>query len=348
MIRKIVGFWSWFVGGLTDAAIGCASMLSKQQSVELVVANGQAVLREERGRKIGRITRLTQPIVADPPDLSERLKKARLDVVVPENLVLHRKLNPLSEESAPFMDAFVRHQIERVTPWKAADTYFGVSTTKMAGKPAKIGVSVHVVPRRLLEDVVTAARALHPARLRLVVPTQADGTVSVPIDDGAKAQRTKIRAIIQAATASIILLLVCRLALFPAQIATVQSQTADVDSQIEDQESALAASREGTGHFAAGDLLALRQARPRVVETLEDLSAALPDDDYLTSLQVSDDQLHVSGISTRTSDLVPALEGSGHFRDVSFVEPITRVQTGDGNKFHLLMRIVAPGKAMQR
>ncbi len=68
----------------------------------------------------------------------------------------------------------------------------------------------------------------------------------------------------------------------------------------------------------------------------------------LCRLQISNGDVHISGISTKTSDLVPTLEGSGRFGDVSFVEPITRVQSGEGNKFHLSMRIVAPSKAGRR
>jgi general secretion pathway protein L len=347
MFRKIVELWSWFIDGLTDAAISFSAALRKRPSVEMVIGNGAAILREASGKKIGFVAHLARPVVLDPPDLPGRLAKAQLDILAPDALVVHRKLNPLSAESVPFLDAYVRHQIERVTPWKATDTYYGVSTTKIPGTPPKIGVAVHVVAQRLIADVIAAARELHPAQLRLVVPAVDAGTVAIPIDDADKAQRTKIRAFVQVATTSLILLSACRLAFFPAQIAAVQSQTADVDSQIDDEQSALSALRGGPGHFAAGDLLALRQARPLVVKTLEELSAALPDDDYLSSMQISNDDLHISGVSTKISDLVPALEGSGHFRDVSFVEPITRVQGGEGNKFHLSMRIVPPAKAVQ-
>ncbi len=348
MLRKLLRIWSWLIDGVTDAVIGCASKLAKRQSARLICGDNFAALRDDLGNEIGQITRLQGTVTVDPPDLSEKLKTVQLDVVVPAALVLHRKLNPLAAESVPFLDAFVRHQIERVTPWKAADVYFGVSTTKMVGKPPKIAVSVHAVARRLVDDAVAAARQLHPLRLRVLLPTHEDGLVAVTIDDDGEAQRAKMRAIVQAVTAGVVALLACRLAFFPAEMASVQTQTADIESQIEDQESALTALRGGTGHFAAADLVALRAARPRVVEILEVLSSALPDDDYLASIELSNDELHISGISTKTSDLVPTLEGSGRFRDVSFAEPITRVQSGDGNKFQLSMRVVAPSSMVPR
>lgn len=344
MFGKIAALWAWFIDGLTDAVITCVSIFSKQNTVELVIANKQAILRETSGKKICLIPQFNGPIITDITDLPKKLRQAQIDVIVPQSLVLHRALSSLSAESMPFLDAFVRHQIERVTPWKASDTYFGVSTNRMPGNPPKVAVSIHVVARSLVEQAINAARAFRPSRLILSLPTQSENRVAVSIDDSGNARRSKIRKIVQVAVAGLIILMVGRLALYPTEIAALQSQTADIESEIEDQQTALASLHGGAGHFGAADLIALRQLRPRIVETLENLSRALPDDDYLTSLQLSNDELHISGISTKTSDLVPALEGSGHFRDVSFAEPITRMQSGDGNKFHLSMRVVPPTK----
>lgn len=348
MVQRIAALWYWLIDGLTDAVIACAAALKKRQPVQLIFGREPIVLLGASGKEIGRIPHFALPVVTDPVNLREKLAGVELQIVVPDAFVLHRKLNPLSAESAPFLETFVRHQIERITPWKAADTYFGISTTRIDAKPPKLAVSAHVVARRLLENVLAVGRQLKPDQLCLVLPTEAGGTIRVPVDDDRKTQRTKMRAIVQAAVAGVIILALCRLAYFPMQITALQSQTADVESQIEDQEGALSTSGSSSGHFAADDILALREARPRVVETLEALSAALPDDDYLSSLQLTGDNLHISGISTKTSDLVPALEGSGHFRDVSFAEPITRVQSGEGNKFHLSMRVAAPGKVVRQ
>jgi general secretion pathway protein L len=346
-VQKIVALWHWFVEGLTDATIACAAALDRRRSVQLVLEREPPQLRERSGNEIGRI-RLDQPASTEPASLREKLAGAYLDVVVPSTLVLHRSLNSLPAESAPFLEAFVRHQIERITPWKVADAYFGTSTARIPGQPPRLAVTVHVVARCLLEDALTAARELKPARLRLLLPALEGESVVVSIDDDQKSRRTRARAIVRMAVVGLIALIACGVAFFPWQLATVQSETSEVESQIEDQRSALSALRSDSGHFNVKDILALRGARPRIVETLEAMSAALPDDDYLTSLHISGDDIHISGISTKTSDLVPALEGSGHFRDARFGEPITRMEKGDANRFDLSMHIVPPGKVASR
>jgi general secretion pathway protein L len=348
MIKKLTAFWTWLVDGLTDATMIVAATFAKGRSVELLVDNEKGILREPSGKKLGHVLRLDETLVTEPPDLHAALQGAQLDVIVPERLVLHRKLNPIATESMPFLDAFVRHQIERVTPWRAADAYFAVSTSHMDGKPPKVAITLHAVARRLVDHAIVTAREFKPARLRLLLPTLGAEKTIVPIDDDANTRRGTIRKFLQIAVASVIALLIARLAFYPAQIASVQSQTADLESEIEDQEATLSALRGGTGHFGAADLIAIRQLHPRAVEILENLSAALPDDDYLTSMELSNNGLHVSGISKDPSDLVPALEGSRHFREVSFAEPITRVESGTGNRFHLSMLVVTAAKGPQR
>lgn len=348
MINKLTAFWTWFVDGLTDAMMIVVAKFAKGRSAELLMDGEQAILRETSGRKLGTVFRIDDAHVTEPPNLGETLEGVRLDVIVPEQLVLHRKLNPLAAESMPFLDAFVRHQIERVTPWRAADAYFAVSTSPMDGKPPKVAVTLHAVARRLIDQAISTARELKPARLRLLLPTQSGERAIVPVEDDANKQRATIRKVLQIAVVSALAVLIARLVFFPTQIASVESQTADLESAIADQEAALSELRGGSGHFGAADIIALRELHPRVVEILENLSAALPDADYLTSMQLSKDGLHVSGISDNPSDLVPSLEGSRHFRDVSFAEPITRVESGAGNRFHLSMVVVAAPRGAQR
>jgi general secretion pathway protein L len=348
MIKQLTAFWSWLFDGLTDAAMIVAATFAKARSVELLVDGDRGILREPSGKKLGHVFRLDEMLVTEPPDLRATLQGIRLDVIVPERLVLHRNLNPLATESMPFLDTFVRHQIERVTPWRAADAYFAVSTSQMEGKPPKVAITLHAVARRLVNHAIVTAHEFEPGRLRLLLPTLGAEKAIVPINDDANAQRATVRKFLQIAVVSVIALLIARLAFYPTQIASVQSQTADLESEIEDQEATLSALRGGTGHFGAVDLIAIRQLHPRAVEILENLSVALPDDDYLTSMQLSNNGLHISGISNNPSDLVPSLEGSRHFREVSFAEPITRVESGAGNRFHLSMLVVTAAKGVKR
>jgi len=335
-VEKIKAIWSWFLDGLTEAVIACADHMRTRRTIRLLLDTKPASLRDASGKELAQV----RPPQIEPADARQKLKGVPIDIVVPESLVLRRDLNQISAESAPFVEAFARHQIERVTPWKAADTYFGVATTRLPGKPPKLAVSIHVVARRLIAEVVGSLSELNPVRLRLLLyrPDSPDPII-VPVTEQ-KSRQMRIRRMVQTFVLCSFFLIAARLVLLSWQITSLQSNTADIDAQIEDQREALAtAHTEKSAGFTGESLAAMRKARPRAVETLEAMSAALPDDAYLLSFQLVGDELHISGVSTQTSDLVPALEGSKRFVDVNFAAATTRLEDGSANRFHLAMRV---------
>ena len=114
---------------------------------------------------------------------------------------------------------------------------------------------------------------------------------------------------------------------------TVRSEIADQDQVIEQRNAVLAASlRRAKASTATEEALrALRDSsRPRAVDVIDALSAALPDSAYLTTLAVQKDQIQISGVTQNTPELVPALENSGRFKDVGVTAAID--QDGDRNR----------------
>jgi general secretion pathway protein L len=345
-VRKIKAIWTWFMDGLTEAVIACVDFVSARRVIQIVLDSKPPSLRDPSGKEVGRILDREHPLLIEPVEIRQKLAGALIDIVVPHSFVLHRNLNPIAAESAPFLDAFARHHIERVTPWKAADTFFGISTTRLPGKPPRLAVSVHVIARRLLADILAGLNDLNPSRLRLLLPsTDLADAIIVPVNEQ-KTRQIRVRQTARIVVLASFLLIALRLAYFPWQIMSLQSETTEAETQIAEQKAALAALNSGgSGGFTAKDLVAMRERRPRAVETLEAMSAALPDDAYLVSFQLVADELHISGISRQTSDLVPALEGSKHFLDVSFAEATTRLQDGSANRYHPSMHVAPPTKA---
>lgn len=342
-MEKIKAMWGWFLEGLTEAVIRCADLMCAHRAIQVVLDTKPPSLRDSSGEELCKLHEY--PSRLELAEVQQKLVGSPIAIVVPNSFVLHRDLNRIAVESAPFIEAFARHQIERVTPWKAADTYFGITTERVQGKPPRLAVSVHVVARRLLADIVDAVSELKPSRLDLLLPS---GNSTAPIIVPANEQRNRrirIRRIVQTMVLGSFLLIAIRFALLCWQMTSLQSATAALDARIEDQRASLAARDNKSEGFTTQNLCAMRQAQPRAVETLEAMSTVLPDDAYLVSFQLLGDQLHISGVSKQTSDLVPALEGSERFVNVSFAAATTRLEDGSANRFHLSMRVVPPKAA---
>jgi Tfp pilus assembly protein PilN len=84
------------------------------------------------------------------------------------------------------------------------------------------------------------------------------------------------------------------------------------------------------------EILAPAQER-RVTVLLKELSDVIPSDAHLTSLNMRQDRLTLEGLARSASELVPALDKSKLFRDVSFSSPTTK--TGDKERFTLTAEV---------
>ena len=89
-------------------------------------------------------------------------------------------------------------------------------------------------------------------------------------------------------------------------------------------------------------ILDRKKALPATVVALDELSSALPDDTWLSELQIAEGQMRVSGTSQSVADLVPAVQEKSIFADATFFSPTTRLTNGEGDRFHLQVRLVPP------
>jgi Tfp pilus assembly protein PilN len=73
---------------------------------------------------------------------------------------------------------------------------------------------------------------------------------------------------------------------------------------------------------------------PRVTPLLKDLTELVPNDAYLTGMNLRGDKLSIDGQARSASDLITALEKSKHFKDVTFSSPTTK--QGDKERFSIV------------
>jgi general secretion pathway protein L len=84
------------------------------------------------------------------------------------------------------------------------------------------------------------------------------------------------------------------------------------------------------------EILTAGQER-RVSVILRELSDVIPADAYLTSMNLRLERLTLEGFARSASDLIPALEKSKVFRNVTFTSPTTK--TGDKERFSLVAEL---------
>jgi general secretion pathway protein L len=271
--------------------------------------------------------------IAEAP-LPRSAKAQAVELRLDQRLAVIKTLQ-LPDANRSFVDAIVRHQIERLTPWTAETVAYDYSH----GEKDKGGVSVRVVAAAR-ERVDAAVQALAKAGLTAGVV----GVSSDPLDKASPvdllhqqhtARSTRLRRmaagilvglLVVAGAASLSSGLVAwRLSTEAAQLrADVAAARAQVQS--------LADTTVQTGF--SGMLLRKLVARPMVL-VLENLSTELPAHTYLTSLSVRDDVVRIGGLSEDAPALIQLLEGTDLLSEVRFASATMRDMVSGRDRFEI-------------
>ncbi len=344
MLNTVRAAWTWFREGLVEALLWSLDALRRTAPLRLELGGAEATVTDAGGHRLGRLVETDGAWLFDPPDLARRLGGAALDVVIPDAWLQRRALEPVAVASRPFLDAFVRHQIERVTPWRVGDTLYRIIETPLPGDPGRLAVAVAVVPRRLVARPLAALEPLHPRALRLVAAGDTAAAGAIPVAGGRPRLAAALRTGVGRGLAAAALLVIGSVAYLEWQAGLVRADIDEQDRVLAERKAVLARARRGNdpGGEAAARLRALRQARSPALAVMDALAAALPDTAHLTALAIDGDRLTVSGLSTEPSGLVPALETSGAFAEVSFGAATTPAEGGAGDRFTLEMKALPP------
>jgi general secretion pathway protein L len=166
--------WRWWIDGLVDAVLLLEERLRRTRPVRLApVAGGHVVVHA--GGRLGRRRLVAGPTGPQPARLARALKGRVVEVAVRPEEVITRRLGPLPPESRPYVDGIVAHQLERMTPWLAADTLSRHAVATVGPDDPRLTVTVAATSRTLQAGLAAALESVAPKEIRLVRPADAEG-----------------------------------------------------------------------------------------------------------------------------------------------------------------------------
>jgi general secretion pathway protein L len=270
------------------------------------------------------------------------LRGSRIEWVMRPDQVLFRTVD-FPKAAADFLDGMVRAQIDRLTPWTAADAVFGMTAPEpIAGE--RIALTVAATSEQKIKPLLRfaggfgaasvagfveageAAGTTEPVRIFLRSLASAGATVDVP----RLLRRTLLGASLAAASS--------------LAIATYVGSALDAEQQELTRMSAQrrAALRANQAGGSAETLLAKRkQTSPSSVMVLEAMSRVLPDSTYVTELRIEADKVQVVGLTQDAPSLIKLIEQSPQFTRATFFAPTTRGQNEVGERFHIEAHITS-------
>jgi general secretion pathway protein L len=233
---------------------------------------------------------------------------------------------PLAAERE--LDQALAFEMDRETPFTAEELYWNHRVIGADRQNGRLSVRLSLVPKANLDPLLTDLAAVGIRPTRLEIADGADKGTYLPINgDGAHKHRASHRLLWPAALCCAALAIAAvvtpfirqelTLATLNSQITATQAAAAEADTlrQQIDRLSGSAGFIE-TERDKAGPPLVVLAATTRI----------LPDDTYLTELELRQRKLTLSGRSAGAARLIGALAADTEFRNPGFSAPVTRLE----------------------
>jgi general secretion pathway protein L len=349
-LRTAVGrFLAWWSGELAELASAKRSAAREWRLMLLRSERGCDVYLRNRGHAelVG-----TSPAEGGGPQIAELLGRLGRQKIAPGQIVLRLRPDEVVQTrlSVPaaareVLEAVVRNQIERLAPWPAERAFFAYETSPGADGSAMLDVRLAVAARSLVDGLVADLNALGFAPG--VVDYGEDASTEPRLNlltVGSGGSRRPGRLLLWGVG------LLCLAALIAGAIGTLGlvQQSRDLGAltaQLQELQVKSAAALPGQASARRLAWLAEERGRqPSMAIVLEALSRALPDDAWLTRLEVEQGTVRLAGNAANAAALIGRIEASGHFADVQFSAPTTLAE-GEGESFTITARVV-PGRRL--
>jgi general secretion pathway protein L len=272
-----------------------------------------------------------------------RLARGQIEIVLARRRFVFRSLE-LPRQAGGFLDAIVRAQIDRLTPWSSSQAAFGCGApAEMPG--ARIAVTVAATAQSSVMPFVTALEALKPGSIIVSAgPDEADGKAPNPIivysrQTDRELSVRRLRRFLVAAPALAGCAAIAALAAWIFVGADLEASRLQVSRQVAERRVALLSGRGGVAEEATAKLAKMKRESVASVIVLESLSQALPDDTYLTEMHEADGKLQITGVTREAASLIRIIEQTDQFKRATFFAPTTRAPLDAGEQFHIEAQI---------
>jgi general secretion pathway protein L len=236
------------------------------------------------------------------------------------------------------LDQALAFEMDRETPFAADELYWNYSIESVDQSQGRIFVHLILIPRERLMPLlsVLGQADLRPKWLE-VADASADGAF-LPLGDHRGPPRQRSRSVLATASACCV-----ALALGAALIPFVRQQIelAALDGEIRAGQ-AVAAETEALRREAdrlsrgAEFVRSAKEKSARPLDVLATVTQLLPDDTYLTDIELRQRKVTLSGRSGGAARLIGVFAADSRFRNPAFAAPITRVEAFRADVFTII------------
>lgn len=262
-----------------------------------------------------------------------RSANAVLILRLPAEKVL-RKRTTLPAAAAENLHQVIGFEMDRLTPFNAGQVYYDCRVADVDEGSGEIAVDLVAVPRNRLDPLL---HNLARGNLRIAgVDCEGGWEEMNLLPLGQRPKRGGLALLVNLLLwGGILALLATALAipLWQKRQLAIELEARANQSQAEVQtvtrlRDEIAETREMLNRIPQR-----REQLPTAIDTLNKLTALLPDDTWIQQLELREGKLELRGLSRQATALIQTLESQPEFHDVAFRSPV--LQAGGEERFHL-------------
>ncbi|GIX32847.1 MAG: type II secretion system protein L [Lysobacterales bacterium] len=328
---SLPAFFRWW-GGELKALLPRAwrEAIARRPRAVYVIGEGNRLhLRRPDGEE------LTAVALEDPPaerrlrivEALAALGEERPPVIlaVPADRALRRRLR-FPEAVEESLEQALVYEIDRQTPFRAEEVYFGVRLVDRDREARQVEVELVVVPRAIADPWLAAARESGLPVFGLDACDEEGNPLGFNLLPRGERVRLPDRRrrlnLILAATASVLALIAMHLWLANREHA-LSRMRAEVERLREEARTVAALREELERAVASARFLSERRSKqPPLILVMDELSRIIPDDTFLEQLNVSQGQAALRGLSPSAANLIGLLQQSRYLAEPSFQSAI--------------------------
>lgn len=256
-----------------------------------------------------------------------------LDIQISETEVLTKKISlPASTEENLF--EVIQYEMDRYTPFSKEDVYFDYRVEERLKEKQLIKVLLIVARKEILDPVIKAIEGseVHLQSIDIIDVKKPDNSLhNVKLlrsfSKIGKSKKAPFKWLLAASIGLLLLTGLTPLVINYIHIQDLSDELAGLEKtvkkvkQLQNEHSKM---RDQVGY-----LVDIKDNNPSIIELLNLLTQAVPDNTYVQRLSLEAGLLSMQGLSASASELIPIIDKTGMFDDIRFAAPVTQ-SGGDG------------------
>ena len=349
----ITRFWHWWSAEiLYFVPAGLRAAFDKQERLLLVsVRDSDLIIEYRHGSAREQLQTIS---LLDKPETAANAIQANTQAAISDSDVVIVELSAARaarrQVSLPFgtedrIAEVLGYEMDRLTPFASKDTYFHYHTVNRDMSRRVINIELVIALRQTVDDVLNRLEKNGIKATQLTVAGAVDTRTNLLPSDKRVSAVSTLPRVPAALTALAVILAMVAIA-FP--LLHQRSELAQLDEEISQLKPAAIAADQIRTQIAetarqSGFFNDKWADTPTKISMLNEIARIVPDDTWLSRVQINGMTVRIQGESDDASSLIGLVEASALLRDARFSSPVTKNPRTSNDRFVIEMSIDTEG-----